>query len=78
MVLTRKQYEDLNSELDYFYHYALKNMRREDSVLQENYSLGVYVGMAHILSLLGIPLERDQSGHVEINPSGVEIAGSTE
>lgn len=76
MTLTRKQYEVLNEELSHYYVYAIENMEKdEEGRLKENYPLGVYVGMAHGLSLLGIKLDRDIDNRVEISPDSVEFAG---
>lgn len=46
--------------------------------LKENYALGVYIGMAYCLSLLGIKLEKDDQSRLEISPSSVEPAGNIE
>ena len=75
MIISRKQYEELNKLLEHYYEYALKNMEEdEEGRLKENYALGVYVGIAHTLEKIGILLEKDTGGKVEINPDCVESA----
>ena len=77
MKISRAQYEKLNKMLNHYYEYALKNMEEDtEGRLKENYSLGVYVGLAHALKNVGISLERDTMGKIEINPACVEPAGS--
>lgn len=77
MKITREQYEDLNKLLNHYYEYALKNMEQDkEGRLKENYSLGVYVGIAHALQSVGIQLERDNSGKIEINPACVKAASA--
>lgn len=79
MILTRKQYEAINDELSHYYMYALEHMEKDGERLQENYSLGVYVGMAHILGLLGIKLEKSfGTNQIEISPLSVKFAGEDE
>ena len=76
-MITREQYEELNKQLNHYYSYALKNMEEDkEGRLKENYALGVYIGMAYCLSLLGIKLEKDGQSRLEISPSSVEPAGN--
>lgn len=77
MKISRAQYEKLNEILNYYYEYALKNMEEDtEGRLKENYPLGVYVGLAYGLKNVGISLERDTTGKIEINPACVEPAGA--
>ncbi len=79
MILTRHQYEELNEELLKYYQYAIDNMEKDkEGRLKENYALGVYTGMGHVLSLMGVKLDREEQDKIQISPESVEIAGKSE
>ena len=79
MILTRHQYEELNEELLKYYQYAIDNMEKDkEGRLKENYALGVYTGMGHALSLMGVKLDREEQDKIQISPESVEIAGNSE